>query len=274
VTQPWWSSWQPPQAAIPSAPSPSSCTSLLAPHTSAGLLLGASFPESPHCSCPVQLSQPQPQPQSQSQSQLESQGDAAAAAGVFWGTTLGAQGQPNTTTGASAGCNSSSTSGTPAGAPVHSRPLPAPAGVRPPSKPSSRTREVTNGSTASGACTPSTSTPCACSSQLSTSWRSDFGEGDSLHLWLSAFPKGKIYGLEYNPAMQAIVQKNPKLRSRVKVFSGDQANATLLKGIVRVVKRQVGLLDFIVDDGGTAWSSRLCPSPTSCPSSSRGGLLH
>ncbi|CAI5481300.1 unnamed protein product, partial [Closterium sp. Yama58-4] len=72
--------------------------------------------------------------------------------------------------------------------------------------------------------------------------------GDSLKLWKRAFPKGRIYGID-----NEMISKKHQAEARdprVRLMVGDQANGTFLEQVVAEIKSAVGLLDFIVDDGG------------------------
>ncbi|CAI5497878.1 unnamed protein product [Closterium sp. Naga37s-1] len=72
--------------------------------------------------------------------------------------------------------------------------------------------------------------------------------GDSLKLWKKAFPRGRIYGID-----NGVISMNYQAEAvdpRVLVMMGDQANATFLQQVVAEIRSTVGLLDFIVDDGG------------------------
>ncbi|CAI5521557.1 unnamed protein product [Closterium sp. Naga37s-1] len=72
--------------------------------------------------------------------------------------------------------------------------------------------------------------------------------GDSLKLWKRAFPRGRIYGID-----NEMISKKHQAEARdprVRLMVGDQANGTFLEQVVAEIKSAVGLLDFIVDDGG------------------------
>ncbi|GJP32225.1 hypothetical protein CLOM_g16820 [Closterium sp. NIES-68] len=72
--------------------------------------------------------------------------------------------------------------------------------------------------------------------------------GDSLKLWKRAFPRGVIYGID-NEMISTKHQAEAR-DPRVRLMVGDQANGTFLEQVVAEIKSAVGLLDFIVDDGG------------------------
>ncbi|CAI5954826.1 unnamed protein product [Closterium sp. NIES-64] len=72
--------------------------------------------------------------------------------------------------------------------------------------------------------------------------------GDSLKLWKRAFPRGRIYGID-----NGVISKKHQAEARdprVRLMVGNQANGTFLEQVVAEIKSAVGLLDFIVDDGG------------------------
>jgi len=80
--------------------------------------------------------------------------------------------------------------------------------------------------------------------------------GASLNLWFSAFPRGKVYGLEYN-RLQLKQAAGDQTQERATIFRGDQTNVTLLREISAQVRSEVGLLDFIVNDGGHSMEQQI-----------------
>ncbi|CAI5497879.1 unnamed protein product [Closterium sp. Naga37s-1] len=73
--------------------------------------------------------------------------------------------------------------------------------------------------------------------------------GDSLQLWKRAFPRGVIYGIANDTTSSLMLQAAAR-DPRVRLMVGDQANGNFLQKAVSDIKNEVGLLDFIVDDGG------------------------
>ncbi|CAI7858295.1 unnamed protein product [Closterium sp. NIES-53] len=73
--------------------------------------------------------------------------------------------------------------------------------------------------------------------------------GDSLQLWKRAFPRGLIYGIA-NEITSAKMHQAEVQDPRVRLIVGDQANGAFLEKAVAQIRNEVGLLDFIVDDGG------------------------
>ncbi|GJP32224.1 hypothetical protein CLOM_g16819 [Closterium sp. NIES-68] len=73
---------------------------------------------------------------------------------------------------------------------------------------------------------------------------------DSLKLWKTAFPRGIIYGIGGNERLSPMLLQEGVRDPRVRLMVGDQANGTFLEQVVVEIKSTVGLLDFIVDDGG------------------------
>ncbi len=63
--------------------------------------------------------------------------------------------------------------------------------------------------------------------------------GASLRMWKDYFPFGQIYGIDSEEI--SIVSED-----RIRCFRGRQENEEFLRGVVQ----EIGLLDFIVDDGG------------------------
>ncbi|CAI5959066.1 unnamed protein product [Closterium sp. NIES-65] len=72
--------------------------------------------------------------------------------------------------------------------------------------------------------------------------------GDSLQLWKRAFPRGVIYGIANDTTSSLMLQAAAR-DPRVRLMVGDQANGNFLQKAVFDIKNEVGLLDFIVDDG-------------------------
>ncbi|CAI5976707.1 unnamed protein product [Closterium sp. NIES-65] len=72
--------------------------------------------------------------------------------------------------------------------------------------------------------------------------------GDSLQLWKRAFPRGVIYGIANDTTSSLMLQAAAR-DPRVRLMVGDQANGNFLQKAVSDIKNEVGLLDFIVDDG-------------------------
>lgn len=72
--------------------------------------------------------------------------------------------------------------------------------------------------------------------------------GDSIALWKSFFPNAKIYGIDKGQIFQGFRQHVGE--GNVNIFVGDQANVTFLRAVREVIQREVGELDFIIDDGG------------------------
>jgi hypothetical protein len=62
--------------------------------------------------------------------------------------------------------------------------------------------------------------------------------GESLRMWKEFFPKGRIYGID-------IEDKRYHEEERIKIFQGDQSDASFLSDVVR----RIGPLDIIIDDG-------------------------
>ncbi|CAI5511500.1 unnamed protein product [Closterium sp. Naga37s-1] len=73
--------------------------------------------------------------------------------------------------------------------------------------------------------------------------------GDSLQLWKRAFPRGVIYGIA-NETTSAMMHQAEVQDPRVRLVVGGQANGAFLEKVVAQIRNEVGLLDFIVDDGG------------------------
>lgn len=72
--------------------------------------------------------------------------------------------------------------------------------------------------------------------------------GDSIALWRNFFPNARIYGLDKGQFFQGF--RSHAGDENVKIFVGDQANATFLRQMKEVIRREVGSLDFLIDDGG------------------------
>ncbi|CAI5492680.1 unnamed protein product [Closterium sp. Naga37s-1] len=72
--------------------------------------------------------------------------------------------------------------------------------------------------------------------------------GDSLQLWERAFPRGVIYGIANDTTSSLMLQAAAR-DPRVRLMVGDQANGNFLQKAVSDIKNEMGLLDFIVDDG-------------------------
>ncbi len=71
----------------------------------------------------------------------------------------------------------------------------------------------------------------------------EFGvsHGGSLQMWKDYFgPRAKIYGVDINPACQALEE------DQVKIFIGDQSSRRFLRSLVASVPR----VDILIDDGG------------------------
>lgn len=62
--------------------------------------------------------------------------------------------------------------------------------------------------------------------------------GESLRMWKSYFPKGRIYGID-------IHDKSPHEEDRIRTFQGSQADRQFLERTVN----DIGPLDIIIDDG-------------------------
>jgi hypothetical protein len=62
--------------------------------------------------------------------------------------------------------------------------------------------------------------------------------GHSLRMWNDYLPNGRIFGID-------IIDKSPHNRKRIKTFHGSQVDPVFLDDVVR----QIGRIDFIIDDG-------------------------
>lgn len=72
--------------------------------------------------------------------------------------------------------------------------------------------------------------------------------GDSITLWKNFFPNAFIYGLDKGEIYQGFRQHEGS--ENLKIFVGDQANVTFLRQMKEVIQKEVGSLEFIIDDGG------------------------
>lgn len=74
--------------------------------------------------------------------------------------------------------------------------------------------------------------------------------GASLRAWKEYFPKGKIYGIDIDPATMFV-------EHRIETFLGDQLDLKSLQKIANML----GEIDVVIDDGlhtiGAAWNSYL-----------------
>lgn len=71
-------------------------------------------------------------------------------------------------------------------------------------------------------------------------WSGELG-GESLSMWATYFPKGRIFGID-------VYDKTSLSRGRVKVFQCSQIDETRLTEIAR----EAGPFDFVIDDGSHA----------------------
>ncbi|WP_297511883.1 class I SAM-dependent methyltransferase [Flavobacterium sp.] len=69
-------------------------------------------------------------------------------------------------------------------------------------------------------------------------YESPFSGGNSLRMWKSYFPLGKIFSLD-------IYDKSPQQESRIKIFQGSQVDFEFLQKVIA----HTGELDLIIDDG-------------------------
>lgn len=88
------------------------------------------------------------------------------------------------------------------------------------------------------------------------------GLGGSLFTWQKYFPKALITGIDINPDCKKFEEDN------IKVFIGDQADATFLKK----VNEQTGPFDIVVDDGGHMMNQQLTSFKTLFPLLKDGGF--
>ncbi|CAM6098916.1 unnamed protein product [Calypogeia fissa] len=81
-------------------------------------------------------------------------------------------------------------------------------------------------------------------------------EGDSLAVWKKFFRHAKVYGIDkgaIHQGFRSYAGKDPN----VEIFIGDQANVTFLEDVAAVVRKEVGQLDFIIDDGGHTMTQQI-----------------
>jgi len=62
--------------------------------------------------------------------------------------------------------------------------------------------------------------------------------GHSLRMWRDYLPHGRIFGID-------IIDKSPHDRKRIRTFHGSQVDSVFLDKVVR----EIGKIDFIIDDG-------------------------
>ena len=90
-----------------------------------------------------------------------------------------------------------------------------------------------------------------------------FGQGNSVALWESLFPKADIIWIDYStPAPKERLACVPGLSAcrtgeRSQYYFGDQANATFLQTVMSEVCGAAPCLDLIIDDGGHGYVQQL-----------------
>lgn len=87
------------------------------------------------------------------------------------------------------------------------------------------------------------------------------GGGESLLMWRAYFPRATIAGID-------LQRKLLPLRSRIRVFQGDQSDPAFLTGVVR----ELGGLDVVVDDGSHVCAHVITAFETLFPLLSDGGI--
>lgn len=94
----------------------------------------------------------------------------------------------------------------------------------------------------------------------------EFGvlHGGSLQMWKKYFgKKARIIGVDFNPECKKLEEK------QIEIFIGDQSNKSFLKKL----KKEIGPIDIILDDGGHTMKQQITTFEEMWPSLREGGIF-
>jgi hypothetical protein len=86
--------------------------------------------------------------------------------------------------------------------------------------------------------------------------------GGSLSMWDKYFPRGRIFGLDIDPACSGFADEN------VTVFVGDRNDKTFLRDVMK----QIDGVDIVIDDGGYTMEQQINSFETIFPYVNNGGI--